>query len=303
MKKFIVSVVIFSAIIIGLFVTAIMVIPVNRSGLFYMLNVKDSLMDVTPNPRMIFIGGSNVAYSINSKMIRDSLNVNAINCGISVALGGKYMIDEALPHLRKGDIVVIAAEYVHFYETMYGLPVNVAPAMLATQFRNLHMLNATQLVYCFSGMHTAIRMRLLSMSRQSDGDDEDHEIYDARSFNEYGDVAFRMTPHTDRVKETIDGELSEEYCQCFLDRIRRIEQKGCRVLLSPPVICKQSYQPEVAHEVAQWLSANGHPYIVSPDRHCMPDSFGLDTDHHLTEEGSRVFTAQLINELKAAGCK
>lgn len=258
-----------------------------------MLNVKDSLMDHTPCPRMVFLGGSSVAYSVDCAMIRDSLHVSAINCGLSAGLGMKYILDEALPHLRKGDVVVVSCEYANLYKIMYGSPIGIAPAMFVSRFKNLYMLNAQQMLYCFAGVPTAIRMNMKS----------DMQDYDAHSFNEYGDVVQRMQAPPTRTKETIQGTLNEEYCQCFLERIRRMEEKGCRVLLSPPVVCKQSYQPEVAHEVAQWLSDSGYPYIVSPDRHCMPDRFGLDTDHHLTEEGSRVFTAQLINELKAAGCK
>ena len=45
---------------------------------------KDRLIRTTPSPKMILVGGSNLAFGIDSRMMRDSLNVSqfAPNVGV-----------------------------------------------------------------------------------------------------------------------------------------------------------------------------------------------------------------------------
>jgi len=54
-------------------------------------------------------------YSFNSKMILDSLNINPINKGVNAGIGLIYMMDEILPYIKEGDIIVISPEYDQFY--------------------------------------------------------------------------------------------------------------------------------------------------------------------------------------------
>lgn len=253
-----------------------------------MLNVKDSLMDVTPSPRLVVLGGSSAAYGINSPMLRDSLKLNIVNSGLSAGFGLKYILEEATPHLRKGDIVIICLEYAHFYGTMYGNEVGLGPAMYWTGFRNLHLLNQQQLIYAIKGLPTAVRMNL-STKKQS---------YATDVFNEYGDVVIRPSASKYRQNEQINSKINEEFAQCFIQCVENIEKKGCRVLIAPQVICKQSFRQETGDDVSLWLKQHGRAFIASPESHCMPDSFGLDTDNHMTEEGARIFTNKLIQEIK-----
>lgn len=262
-----------------------------KGCVFHMLKVKDSLMETTPSPRLVVLGGSSVAYGINSPMIKDSLHMNVINAGLTAGMGLKYILEEATPHLRKGDIVLICLEYAHFYGTMYGNEISLGPAMYWTGFRNIHLLNNQQLIYAIKGLPTAVRMNL-STKKQS---------YATGVFNEYGDVVIRPAASKYRKNEQINSKINEEFAQCFIQCVENIEKKGCRVLIAPQVICKQSFRKETGDEVSLWLKQHGHAFIAPPESHCMPDSFGLDTDNHMTEQGARVFTSKVISALRIAG--
>ena len=47
---------------------------------------KDSLMKNLLSPRIIFLGGSNLSFGLDSQMIKDSLKLNPINTGITVSI-------------------------------------------------------------------------------------------------------------------------------------------------------------------------------------------------------------------------
>ena len=54
-------------------------------------------------------------------MIKDSLNLNPIDTGIHGNIGLIYMMDNTLPYIKSGDIVVVSPEYQEFYGTVaYG---------------------------------------------------------------------------------------------------------------------------------------------------------------------------------------
>lgn len=79
-------------------------------------------------PRIIFVGGSNLAFGLDSQRIKDSLNINVINYGLHAGIGLKYMVDDISTYARKGDIIVFAPEYSHFYSGLaYGESITIAP--------------------------------------------------------------------------------------------------------------------------------------------------------------------------------
>ena len=76
---------------------------------------KDRLIRTTPSPKIILVGGSNLAFGIDSRMMEDSLHVNVVNMGLYAKLGLRYMLAQVKPYIRRGDIVLIVPEYDQFY--------------------------------------------------------------------------------------------------------------------------------------------------------------------------------------------
>lgn len=65
-----------------------------QDGYLQAYNKKCQLLEDTPSPRIIFVGGSNLAFGLDSQRIKDSLNINVINYGLHAGIGLKYMIDD-----------------------------------------------------------------------------------------------------------------------------------------------------------------------------------------------------------------
>ena len=73
-----------------------------------------------PSPKIVLIGGSNLAYGIDSKILEQETKCAVVNMGMNGHLGVRLMLDEATPYLKKSDMVVISFEYENFFSSVYG---------------------------------------------------------------------------------------------------------------------------------------------------------------------------------------
>lgn len=143
MKKFINNILLIAGILITL-ILAITMLPMEQDGYLQAYNKKCQLLEDTPSPRIIFVGGSNLAFGLDSQRIKDSLNINVINYGLHAGIGLKYMIDDISTYARKGDIIVFAPEYEHFYTIAYGESVTLTPLMAVTHWEKINLLDIRQ---------------------------------------------------------------------------------------------------------------------------------------------------------------
>lgn len=82
---------------------------------------KIKLIKKIENKRIIFIGGSNLAFGLDSSMIeKEILEHKIINMGLNVGIGIRYMLEDCKKYLKKGDILVIVPEYENFYNNGSG---------------------------------------------------------------------------------------------------------------------------------------------------------------------------------------
>lgn len=61
-------------------------------------------------PIIFFTGGSSCAFSIAPEIIEETTGLPAINMGLPVASGAKYILHQALREARPGDLVIVCLE-------------------------------------------------------------------------------------------------------------------------------------------------------------------------------------------------
>jgi hypothetical protein len=118
MKKFIVKILFFlSLVFISIALSSVYVPNLSISNsLYYSILDKHNLLKNSKSPKMIFIGGSNLSFGLDSKRIVDTYDMNVINMGIHAGFGLKYIANDIKPFISNGDIVIIVPEYDHFYK-------------------------------------------------------------------------------------------------------------------------------------------------------------------------------------------
>lgn len=77
---------------------------------------KYRLLHSTESPKIILVGGSNLAFSVDSEKIEKRFGLPVVNMGLHGDLGLRFMLNEAEPALGNGDIVLIFPEYELFYK-------------------------------------------------------------------------------------------------------------------------------------------------------------------------------------------
>ena len=76
---------------------------------------KHSLASMTNPPRIVFIGGSNLTFGLNSERIHTEFGYPVVNMALSGMTGTDFMLNEGREVLKKGDIAVLSLEYDMFH--------------------------------------------------------------------------------------------------------------------------------------------------------------------------------------------
>ena len=112
MKRFLSLIAVFALLQAGIFV-ALVLLSLPPDNLHAAAIDKERLLKETPSPRVVLVGGSAMAFGIDSATFADALggDYRIVNMGLHAGLGLDFLLNETLDGLRKGDVVVISPEY------------------------------------------------------------------------------------------------------------------------------------------------------------------------------------------------
>lgn len=306
MKLFLRKIFLLSLLFLGVNGLVILAIPKDNNSYMCEYMRKINLLDSVKQPRIIFIGGSNVAFGIDSKRIKDSLGYNVINFGLHAGTGIKYPMEDYLNYARKGDIIVLQFEYSNFYGGENGTPSVFSKLMVSTGWRNLSSLNLSQ-VSNLRGLVPECMGRIISLFKYpitgsfNTLSKKGKFQYSLAGFNDYGDEISHCS-YPGIIVSTNQfvnkGLLNNDFLIWLSETISRIEEKGVQVLLLPPVCAISYYRNVYNDEIEKALYVMGHPYIVSPSIMSLNDECMFDTVYHINKMGVDKNTIKIIEILK-----
>jgi len=92
----------------------------DRQGYEASIIDKHRLLDQSHSPKIVLIGGSNLAFGVDSERVHAATGLDVVNMGVNRFFGIRYCLEEVKESIRGGDIIVIVPEYENFYGDMYG---------------------------------------------------------------------------------------------------------------------------------------------------------------------------------------
>lgn len=271
----------------------------------------DRLSDVQ-NPKIIVIGGSSVAFGLDSQMIKEHTGYDTVNFGLYANLGTKLMLDLSKSGINEGDIIILAPEMNKQTLSLYFNPQTTAQALDGSlrMLKDIPSDNRESLVGALWGLASDKLGYALSGSKpQNSG------AYKKENFNEYGDNVF------DRPYNELDGfgnsiTLSflydssdkivseyEEYVDYVNDYIAYARKKGAEVYFSfPPMNIKAVEGTNSEESIIEFyrnlclsldckVISNIFDYILD-------DGYFFDSEFHLNNSGVIIRTVQLIDDIK-----
>jgi hypothetical protein len=260
-------------------------------------------------PRLVLVGGSNVAFSTDSELLLRELGVAPVNLGLQGSLGLRFMLLEALDGSRRGDTVVLAPEYAHY----------LARADEPLTLINLleHAPDARKYIdvdwFLFKAFmdkgHIWLRGVLRSeVNRAFDvGVVRAQAPYSRDSVNAYGDVVAHWTMRAPgftlgsvEADERPDPEIVDEIAR-FADDCR---ERGVRVFLfHPPIpVTKFDAMKPTIRAIQKALDDTRRIVALNRiDEMRYPDELFFDSGYHLTRTGGERRTRLLVDRLRAQG--
>lgn len=288
----------------ALLALALLVPPTPRAStsLIFAKLDKDALLRDTPGPRLILVGGSNLSFGIDSRLLKDELGLSPINTAIHANLGLTYMMASVLPYVRPGDLVILAPEYEQFYgDRAYG-----AQELLRTVIDVDRPSSA--LLSLRQWAHIAPYLPRFALSKLRPGEyrfmrPAEPGVYERRSFNQYGDATVHwglegkpFAPHEPASGRFNDGVVAE-----IAAFERRVRERGAALYLTFPGFQAASFanMRGQIEQIEAKLRERGLVLLGAPERYAMPERLMFDTPYHLTRQGVELRTRLLIADLRA----
>lgn len=280
---------------------------------------KQALLEGPGTDRVLFAGGSNVAFGVDSFGVEKLAGRYTINLGLHANLGLRYMLQEVLSGARKGDLVVLVPEYEHFFGDVANgdvtglqlLQDNPSALRFFESFGQALNLARNIGSYNLEKMRNLLALgRLVSTIRHRGATKQVENsfatgVYARSSFNERGD----MVRHLDqpppstwlepvlRINDPVNTAVFDEVEKTS----KRLNSKGASLCVVFPAVPKRwwAMNGDRADSVASRLkdlAAN------TPESSVYGDSSFFDTYYHLNRRGREIRTEQL-GAIVSSGCR
>ena len=254
-------------------------------------------------PRLIILGGSNMLYGVNSDTLQKYLQKPVMNMAMMAPMGLNFLLGDLEKDLRKGDTVLLSAEYEIDVDgdTEYLLWAAdfYKPATEFIVYKNKWQEKIKAICY------HQIRMLQEIVSLKSANLLRDNLIYYRGGISEKGDIKSHENKGSRTFNKTLSHRDSLDYStqiEVINKYIKRYDEKGVKVYFSYANLAKTTYDSSknAIHNVESQLNKNLHCKILGkPEDFVYPDSLFFDSYYHLKPKGRELRTKKIIELLKA----
>src|SRR5690606_22397331 len=271
-------------------------------GLEYKFNKLSSI----DNNKVVFVGGSNVAFGIDSDIIERKLEVPVVNMALHASLSTYVIVEPVLPYLKKGDIMIISREFGGG-DKLYG-----SSPKIANYFRFMP-LRARLEVYKNLDAIAPILKNIIISSQENLKTLKFEKQYKYR-LGPYSSNAFRNDNLLDKV---IDFKMTnEQYNEIkridlnpisdseLLDYYRgvneKLKRKGVSVYFSIPAIIDVRHTRKDMIRYYQKLSEDTGIPLLSTITYDYPRDKMFNTMYHLNKKGREDRSLNSSSEISKA---
>lgn len=310
MLKFVKKILLF-LLIICILLTGIVLFDFFVIGSQYELGYDSAIIDKTERlkninePKIILVGNSNVAFGINSEIIEKELKMPVVNLGLHGDMCNFFHENIAKLNINKGDIVVIC--HSSFDDNDKFNNPDLALITLDNNKDLLPLFRAKDIIAMIPSYPTYFRNSFY-MWISGKGNDDSGDCYSRNAFNKYGDVIYKpefdqMDPDEYFKSESVKVPEINEYCikrlNDFYDYCKN--QQASLVIAGYP-IAYGKYSEFTKQDFDKFQnkleSALDCEIISDYSDYFYPYDLFYNTGLHLTNEGAKVRTEQLVSDLQ-----
>jgi hypothetical protein len=287
-------------------------IPPDQESFVAAIEDKKSLLVNTNAPRVIFAGGSSLAFGFDSASAEAQLKMPVINFGVHASLGLETYLNLIERYVQRGDIIVIVPEYSVFNNgasSLYGSN-DILADFVETDPTNIQYLAKSKWVELpLIGFNMVERKTERELTLLLVGSlDGIRGVYTRSSFNSYGDVIGHLdksslNPDDIPAKAVLQPGLAlNANAFAMLEKFNQvIRSKGGVVIFDFPSVrmrnCENTGSERFNNLVLLLKTRTTIRVLSTPYDRCYPDNYFFDTAYHLNENGRLVRTQQMVSDL------
>jgi hypothetical protein len=268
------------------------------------------LLKKTVSPRIIIVGGSNVALGIDSEMIEKELGMTVINDGLDVHLGAAPIM-EVKDYIQPGDIIIISLEYYNFTDdaSFFGSTQFLADWIEISPGRIWYVHEPVrQMPSIFLTMLQRKVNRQINFWLYGDSLNPFRGIYTGNKFDAHGDFIGHLDDNDQTEVENSDTTYPINNLEEANILLREFNQyallNGATVFYEAQanrqINCELTGIKYIKNFYIRLERNTSIPVLTEPDELCLPDDFFFDTPYHLNKQGRALRTERLIKNLKLA---
>lgn len=271
--------------------------------------LKLNLLQTTPSPRIILVGGSNVAFGIDSQLMEKAFGIPVINDGLHGGLG-VAPLRELRDYIQKGDIIVVSLEYTNFVskEQMNGNE-GVLSDWIEFSPKRINYLESPwkEAASLYAIMLQRKVNREINLDLTGSGMEEIRGIFTGNQFNEYGDFVGHLEDKSMKPEDIPADSYAVfplyENAFIFLEDFNQYAiSKGATVYFeaqsSRQRNCDNTGIENMKAFFDTFRKKTSIPVITPMDQLCMADKYFFDTPFHLNAKGRKLRTEHLIDNLQ-----
>jgi len=304
MKKFLFSSIAFSVLIVSLYtLISNTVKPKNVVSNDYMAAMidKHNRIEQLNCPKIIFAGGSNLAFGLNSEEVENEFSVPVVNLGLHKGLGLNFILNELKNTIKKDDVVFLSIEYLLESEGNYELKKKTSCSYKEALKYYTYDLRAEILIDIDK---TNKNIKSYKKNKKTANNlNPEIQVYSRDAFNKYGDVIAHLEKSPPKELKDI-GVLNYSYWTGINELnefYKYAKSKNVAVFFIYPnyPVSEFKKNQEVIEKLSKDLSDNLKIEILnSPYDFVFPDSLFFDTVYHLNKIGRKLRTKKLIEIIK-----
>ncbi|WP_159474598.1 hypothetical protein [Dyadobacter sp. 3J3] len=258
------------------------------------------------SPKIILIGGSNVAFGLNSEILSTKTNLPVVNMALLAPLGIRFILSDAANYINKGDIVIMSFEYDISTEG------DIESQLSVVDFIPEDRPFVTDTSTLMENWKASLLHRLQAPSKienifEKPTVEDPYSIYFRKAFSKQGDIKSHLNNYVHEVH--YDGGIMESFfnqkqIECLNTFIDLFRKKGAKVYFQYPTAAESFYQNSrsAIADLDRNLKMNLHaPLLSTPEQSVYPDSLFFDTVFHLKGPARDIRTEKVANALVNAG--
>ena len=295
-----------AAMLLGLFiiVQTVLLLPKQFDEVYFgELTTKYQRLRNVQGSKVVVIGGSSVAFGVDSAMMEQHLGMPVVNFGLYGPLGTTIMMDLTRGHIGEGDIIILAPETDEQTMSMYFNGEGFWECC-DSDFTMLFKLRGDKIGEML-GSFWDYAAKKLEFYRY--GKPQPNDVYNSAAFNNRGDMIY--TRDKVDMEDWYDTEvlidldttiIEQDFIDYVNDYVAYCERQGATVYMSfPPMnilAVKQDYEQRL--EYATFLRENFDCELISNiDDYILYPGYFYDTNYHVNDRGVPVHTANLTQDI------